>query len=271
MDAVHARMKAKAAAHSAIALKPDLAEPHAALAMVAEHDLNMLKAELEYKTALALNPSDPFARYMYGTWLLRIGYFEEAQEYLLQVLEQDPVSGVKHRWVASSYIFIGDFDSAKTYAQRSMELGDVYIRLFLSDLAEIDGNFEEAKRLAREFEELIGRETPCSEETWAVRQYGVANDQALACLKAVGGNWAFLYMLVGALDEAIQRYPDLIRTNATFMVDFWGTHGAVLQAHQKFSDLLEKLGIIAVWNHRGWPEHCRWEGDHVQCIIPQFH
>jgi len=269
IDPQHALTEAKTAADRAIALKPDLAGPHAVLALVAEHDLDWSRAEQEYKTALALNPSDPIVRLWYGGWLLRLGYFKQGQEHLLQALEQDPVSGVMHRWVGWSYIFMGDFVSGAAYAQRSRELGDLHSWLMLSDLADQQGDFEEAIRLLGEFDNMIGRETPCKELIWPVRQYGVANDEAVACIKERAETWAGLYMMAGAQDEANQRYPDLVRKNPSFLVNLWGTHAAAIQGHPGFADLLAELGIIAVWDERGWPEHCRREGDRVQCNLPQ--
>jgi len=269
IDPQQARVEAKSAADRAIALKQDLARPYAVLAVLATHDLDWLQAEQELKTALSLNPSDPTVRFWYGAWLSELGYFEEGQAHLLQALEQDPVSGVMHRWVAWSYIFMGDFDSGAAYAQRARELGDAHSRFVLSDLAELQGDFEEAIRLFQEFGDIIGRETPCIEQIWPVRQHGVANDEAVACIKERAETWAGLYMMAGAMDEANQRYPDLVRRNPSFLVDLWGTHAAAIQGHPGFTGLLAELGVIAIWDERGWPEHCRREGDRVQCIVPQ--
>src|SRR5437660_6137413 len=61
-----ALLRAKAAALKAIELDDTLAEPHAALAFIAEtHEWDWATAEREYKRALELNPGDARAHHWY--------------------------------------------------------------------------------------------------------------------------------------------------------------------------------------------------------------
>ena len=63
--------KARAAAKKAIELDPALADPHAALGLIAmNHDWDWATAEREYKRAIELNPNYPTAHHWYAEYLI---------------------------------------------------------------------------------------------------------------------------------------------------------------------------------------------------------
>jgi TolB-like protein/DNA-binding winged helix-turn-helix (wHTH) protein len=85
--------RARDAALKALQLDPSLAEPHAALGMVACHyDYDWATAEREYKKAFELNPSYASAHQYYALGLMAHGRFAEAEAQLDTARRLDPLA-----------------------------------------------------------------------------------------------------------------------------------------------------------------------------------
>ena len=85
--------RARDAALKALQLDPSLAEPHAALGMVAAHyDYDWPPAEREYKKAFELNPSYASAHQYYALGLMAHGRFAEAEAQLDTARRLDPLA-----------------------------------------------------------------------------------------------------------------------------------------------------------------------------------
>lgn len=95
--------KARAAATKAVALDPELADAHAALAQVyVDYDWDWPRAEREYRRALELNPSSDSAHGQYAYLLFFRRDFDEALEHARRATEIDPLSplwAVQRAWV----------------------------------------------------------------------------------------------------------------------------------------------------------------------------
>jgi TolB-like protein/DNA-binding winged helix-turn-helix (wHTH) protein len=85
--------RARDAALKALQLDPSLAEPHAALGMVAAHyDYDWPTAEREYKKAFELNPNYASAHQYYALGLMAHGRFAEAEAQLDTARRLDPLA-----------------------------------------------------------------------------------------------------------------------------------------------------------------------------------
>jgi TolB-like protein/DNA-binding winged helix-turn-helix (wHTH) protein/Flp pilus assembly protein TadD len=90
-----ARSQGLAAARQALALEPDLPEAHAALGFSEWFYLwTPLAAEKEFKTAIALNPSNVSAHHWYAQLLMTEGRFDEAEQQMGAALDVDPRSPI---------------------------------------------------------------------------------------------------------------------------------------------------------------------------------
>jgi Tfp pilus assembly protein PilF len=93
MPNAEAYAKARAAALRSIALDPNLAEPHAALAFIEFFwDWNPTAAERDFHTALALDPNSALAHHWYGSMLNHEGRYNEALDQLNRALALQPTS-----------------------------------------------------------------------------------------------------------------------------------------------------------------------------------
>lgn len=103
--------RARDAAMKAIQLDPSLAEPHAALGMVACHyDYDWPTAEREYKKAFELNPNYASAHQYYALGLMAHGRFAEAEKQLDIARHLDPLALIVDVDLALLRKFQRDFD-----------------------------------------------------------------------------------------------------------------------------------------------------------------
>ena len=95
MSPAEAMSKARAAAHRALELDPNLAAAHASLAYVLGfYDWKWPDAEAEFKRSIALNPGESIAHQNYGYLLTVNRRFDEAGRQVGRAHELDPLSPI---------------------------------------------------------------------------------------------------------------------------------------------------------------------------------
>src|ERR1700733_13717684 len=114
--------RARDAAMKAIQLDPSLAEPHAALGMVACHyDYDWPTAEREYQKAFELNPSYARAHQYYALGLMAHGRFAEAGKQLAIARRLDPLALIVDVDLALLRKFQRDFDGVIAVSKSILE------------------------------------------------------------------------------------------------------------------------------------------------------
>jgi serine/threonine-protein kinase len=106
--------QAKAAAQRAIALDPDLAEPHASLAFIRGiYDWQWDDAEVLYHHAIALNPGYATAHHWLGAdHYAVLGRMEEAMAEMSIARQLDPLSSIIQESSAYTLMLAGEYDAA---------------------------------------------------------------------------------------------------------------------------------------------------------------
>jgi Tfp pilus assembly protein PilF len=90
--------RGRQAARRALELDPTLAEAHAVLGRIAfSFDWDPQDAERNMRSALDLDPDDPFTLHCFSTVLAQEGRFEEALALNQRLLDQDPVATLANR------------------------------------------------------------------------------------------------------------------------------------------------------------------------------
>jgi DNA-binding winged helix-turn-helix (wHTH) protein/Flp pilus assembly protein TadD/TolB-like protein len=120
---------ARAAALGAIALDPQLAEPHAALGMVSFFaDWNGFEAEKEFQKAIALDPDDATAHHWYALDLGAMGRLPEALYEIRRAHALEPLSliiGTNVGWI----LYLNrDYDQAIKEYEKVLELDPNFAR-----------------------------------------------------------------------------------------------------------------------------------------------
>jgi Tfp pilus assembly protein PilF len=122
MPSAEAYAKARVEAQKAIALDPNLSEPHASLAYIEFFwDWNAPAAEHEFRTAIALNPNSALAHHWYGSMLSHEARYTEALEQLdiAQRLAPNSTAILNTRAIAEG--FSGHRDEADELLQEVTE------------------------------------------------------------------------------------------------------------------------------------------------------
>jgi serine/threonine-protein kinase len=115
--------KARAAAKSALALDPNLAEAHSAQGGVLEvFGFNFAGAETEYRRALELAPQNPAAISNLSILLSDFGRFDEGVALGRQTIALDPLRTVSHTNLALYLIALGRYDEAEAALRKVIAL-----------------------------------------------------------------------------------------------------------------------------------------------------
>jgi serine/threonine-protein kinase len=136
--------KAKEAANKAIALDSNLAEPHAALGLIAGiFDFNATLSMHECEKAIALNPNYATAHHWLGNGLLEeIGDFDRSIAEMKRALELDPLSIAINVDLGYSYYFAGRYQEGIAQIRKTLDLdpNSYYAHYNLGEVLEVSGD-----------------------------------------------------------------------------------------------------------------------------------
>ncbi len=118
-----ARPKAKAAALKALELDDSLAEAHTTLAdTYLYYDWDFVKADEEFRRAIAANPNYPTAHQWYSECLYITGRYEEAIAEARRAQELDPLSPIISQSVAWALYYARKYDDAIAQSKKTLQM-----------------------------------------------------------------------------------------------------------------------------------------------------
>jgi TolB-like protein/Tfp pilus assembly protein PilF len=152
--------KAKEAANKAVALDPNLAEPHAALGLIGNiFDFDFALSLREFEKAIALNPNYATAHHWFGNSLLEcIGDFERSIVEVRRALELDPLSIAINVDLGYSYYFAGRYPEGIAQIRKALDLdpNSYYAHYNLGQVLEMSGDLPGA---ISEYEKAVTLDT----------------------------------------------------------------------------------------------------------------
>ncbi len=119
--------KAKAHALKAVELDDSLAEGHASLGALAQHEYDWDTAERELKRAIELRPGYATAHQWYAEILWMKGRFPEALAEAERARQLDPTSPIVNLVLAVTHLYSRDYARAIEQANRTLELDPSFI------------------------------------------------------------------------------------------------------------------------------------------------
>jgi serine/threonine-protein kinase len=151
VSAPDVRARAWDAAHRALAIDSTLAQAHAALGMLYEHEYKWKPALDELRRAVEYSPDDASVRLQYGRTLLYTGDYYAARSEFQESRKTDPYSAVVSAWVATVFSLDRQNDSAIVELHRALQIDSTsLVALGVGGLVLINaGHNEEARALAR--------------------------------------------------------------------------------------------------------------------------
>ncbi|MGZ5019990.1 MAG: protein kinase domain-containing protein [Chthoniobacterales bacterium] len=162
--------KARAAAEKALSVDNNLSDAHATLAFILGGDMDLARAEKEYKLALDLDPDCPTAHSRYAFLLMHTGRLEQSLREMQRAVELDPLSIETNTDLGSVLNVSSHFDEAVARYQIALAmdqnftdahggLGCTYRRK--GDLRRSIAELETARQLSPKRADLLG-ELGCS-------------------------------------------------------------------------------------------------------------
>ncbi|MDJ0906528.1 MAG: hypothetical protein QNI96_10945 [Woeseiaceae bacterium] len=172
--------EARNAAYTAIALAPDLAEAHAALATIHQYfDFDWEAADAAYEAGVSLAPQRPGIFHRYTDYLVLTQRFERAKAMAEQAIALDPLDSSSLHAVGLANLVAGDFEaSAEAFGDWNRFYpgsGWSYIKHALA-LA-LAGRCDEAGAQAAAAEAMYGDNMPSLQGSWLAWGYKNCGNQ----------------------------------------------------------------------------------------------
>jgi serine/threonine-protein kinase len=135
------------AARQALALSPNSAYGHAALAAVMAGQLNLKAADAEFRIAVAQSPGNAVILGDYGRFLGFVGHFDRALDYGKRVIAIDPLNARSYSIEMTTYFYGRHYLQCVETANRLLELapGSVPARSMMGDALLELGKYADAR------------------------------------------------------------------------------------------------------------------------------
>jgi tetratricopeptide (TPR) repeat protein len=131
-------------------IDPYSAEAHAALAYVRHYEWQWAEAEREFRRAIEMNPSYPYAHLWYANLLMSRRRLDEALQQVKLAQELDPFSLIVNSNVAWVLTNAGRNAEAITQLRQTLTLDSTYVQAHMRLIGPLEalGRFDEARREA---------------------------------------------------------------------------------------------------------------------------
>jgi len=139
--------KARAAAHRALEIDPELSEARTVLGSVKAHfDWDLEGAEKDLRAAVALDPNYPRARQCLAECLTMQRQFAEAATEATRALELDPLALSLNAFMAMTHYFGHQYDEAIEHGRKTVEMDPSFFPgyFYLGLAYQLKGSFAEA-------------------------------------------------------------------------------------------------------------------------------
>jgi eukaryotic-like serine/threonine-protein kinase len=115
--------KARQAAEKALELDPTLAEAHASLGLVLlVFELDFANAERQFRQAIELNPSYPFAHQSFAEYLWSVGQYEESIQESRKAVALEPFTPILRYNLAFSLLFAKRFSESEAELRKILDM-----------------------------------------------------------------------------------------------------------------------------------------------------
>ncbi len=267
-----AEKAATTSARRALALQPNLAEPHAVLGQTHTQALRFKEARAEYEQALAIDANDLTANLWSAIDLGNAGYQRAKAARLALLLELDPLLPNALNHYADVLSSKGDLDGARRSLERARELGAANGDIFLWSVSLSQGRRTEARaELERAIKTFGANLPPTSVPLIAagILDEGEDRARALALVRSLvaqpiyadSGILAQALIRLGAPDEALAMMAKQPMNSSVGLNVIWRLGGERARTSPAFPEFARRIGYAALWDQYGPPDLCRKDAD----------
>ena len=276
------RAAGKQAAQRAVELEPESGEAHAAQGVFYFYNFELIKSFDSLDRALKLEPDNANVLDTVVQHLLLLGYFKEAQELSAKSVAIDPLVAMYRNLQGGTNGFIGNDEAAIVNLKKSIELDPSlffpYANLFLVYSSKPEYLPEIAPLINKAFSnnalkgqiavnftgvlKLLDNKTLLADKT-ALREHALQSDNKVL-IRFISKHTADAELLINKVflpmwSDNYDYGPDLF--------PFPSMEGFYQNKH--FKEQVKKDGVLALWQSRGFPAHCKPVGeDDFECDLP---
>ncbi|QKK03069.1 MAG: hypothetical protein HND55_10695 [Pseudomonadota bacterium] len=255
---------AAAALQQAFRLAPDHPLGLAVEGQLLTESRDLIGALDRLREAAERSRLDPTPVMWLGYLLLRSGYIDEAIGVLEQAKRMDPLAGINHGQLAIAYLSAGDRARAEAEAALSLERGwapaQYIIAMDLLGSGERERGIQALTRFLRprwpaglDSEQWLPFKAAL-EEPGRVDAFWQTTPKPYMLEEAIG--LGRLDLLVDHLDQS--DYSDLNNQDFWFWLrSAWLPSTAALREDPRFFAAALDLGLVSLWEARGYPPGCR--------------
>jgi TolB-like protein/tRNA A-37 threonylcarbamoyl transferase component Bud32/Flp pilus assembly protein TadD len=251
--------RAKEAAEKALAIDDSLAEGYIALALVKyNYEWDWMDAEIDFNWATGLNPNYATAYQYYGSMLLSLGRFEEAEAKFEKAKELDPGSFPVALSIGALYYYSRQYDRMikQTREIRRLAPGSPWVHLYLGEAYLEKKSFKKALNELETARKIGGLGKNDSPDIWSACALASAGNRQEA--QRIVEDWvarsehtyvpayslALMLVALGDKDQALayldkayeERGSDIIMLRVDPLLD-------PLREDRRFDALLEKMNL----------------------------
>ena len=272
-----ARAESRAAVERAAQLAPSHPMVPALQAALLEDEGRLTESLALMEESVKRSVQDSTPLMWRGVILLRAGYVAEAIAALEDARDMDPLAGINNGYLAIAYQSAGRDEEAEASARKARSQGwDPAIQVIVYDLS---GRGERERALAL-WDELIAPSTEPEDATRAAAIRELLRDTNSAShefsLRSDSSAFEFelnitarRYGLVFDQAEAVMQQDPEERRRQWWLRSAWLPSTLALREDPRFYALAEGLGMVRLWQTRGWPDGCKRvtaaSGDHLDC------
>jgi tetratricopeptide (TPR) repeat protein len=250
--------KAIMAARKAITLDERSADAHTALAYsTLFYEWNWTRSEQELNRALALDPNNAEAHYVFGIFLLTLRRFDEAITELRRRETLDPLSPMNPATLGLCLTHAGRYDEAASALKRALELEPTFV-VAHHNLAWLDDASGKGDLAIGESRRAIELGDPFGQSLLA-ESYAAAGkkSEALGILKEAieqskrshsgGFDIALAFDALGDKEQTFTWLEESFKEHqgALVLLNEWPLHNDAWRADPRFQDLVRRIGIPA--------------------------
>jgi serine/threonine-protein kinase len=248
---------ARDAALTSLRLAPDLAEAHNSIGIVKFcYDRDYDGAAAEFRQALAISPSDTFARHWLAHYLEITGRLPQAHEEMRRIFEVDPLSPIYTTDLALQYYYLRRPEEVERMSRTwgASTEGSVFPWLVLAEALEQLGQRD---RSLATLEEVARRDDSPYMRGWAASLYArlgrrdrtfamIADLQDRAQREYVPSYaLAVAFLGLGERDQTLRHLEAAERERSVTLLFEIGLHPAfdVIRDDPRYQDLLRRLNL----------------------------
>jgi serine/threonine-protein kinase len=235
------RPRAATEAIRALQIDPYSAEAHAALAYVRHYEWRWVEAEREFRRAIELNASYPYAHLWYANFLMSRRRLDESLQQVKLAQELDPFSLIINSNVGWILTIAGRHSEAIEHLRWTLTLDSTYVQAHTRLIDPLDalGRFDEARREAETVVRLTNASTSSVARVVAVDAAAGRTSDARRDLASLLARARTEYVPPGAIAIIYARLGDTINQ------DIW-----LMRAYEEHSNAMAYLLVdtARVWH-----------------------